>query len=161
MAEIHTISQFLEARDTISSKEAMVFATINGQNIPMIELEELSAKWEKNKEEVQVIGSRITKNKTTSMKGTGTLSGYLINSNWMKYGTDFMKGGADLYFSISATIEDTTSRVGKQTILLQDVNLDDIPVLNLNSDDGVLDWESDFTFEGSELVTPFNGLNEA
>jgi hypothetical protein len=150
----------LEARDTISSKEGKVFATIEGQNILMIELKELSAKWEKNKEEVQVIGSRTTKNKTTSVKGTGTLSGYLINSNWIKYGSNFQKGGPDLYFSVTATVEDTTSRVGKQTVLLQGVNMDDIPLLTLNADDGVLDWETDFTFEDSDLVTPFNGLNE-
>jgi hypothetical protein len=38
--------------------------------------------------------------------------------------------------------------------------MDDIPLLTLNADDGVLDWETDFTFEDSDLVTPFNGLNE-
>ncbi|WP_369395789.1 phage tail tube protein [Lacticaseibacillus saniviri] len=127
----------------------------------MIELKELSAKLEKNKEEVQVIGSRITKNKTTSMKGTGTLSGYLINSNWVKYGLDFAHGKSDLYFDITSTIEDTTSRTGKQTILLKDVNLDEIPVLNLNSDDGVLDWETDFTFDDTQLVNAFAGVNSA
>lgn len=152
------LANFLAARDTINSKDATVFLTIGGRNIAMINGKELSAKLEKNKEEVQVIGSHWTRNKTTSIKGTGTLSGYVIDSNWTKYGIDFAKGGADLYFSITATIEDKTSRTGKQTVLLSDVNLDEVPVLNLNSDDGVLDFESDFTFEDLDLVTPFTGL---
>ena len=100
----------------------------------------------------------MTGNKTTSMKGTGSLSGYVINSNWMKYGLDFLRGGADLYFSINATINDTTSSVGSQTVLLSDVNLDDIPILDLESDDGTLEWETDFTFEDVQLVTPFKGI---
>ncbi len=157
MADSNT-AKFLNAKDTISSKEAVVFATIKGQNIPMIEIKELTAKIEKNKEEVQVIGRRMTGNKTTSMKGTGSLSGYVINSNWMKYGLDFLRGGADLYFSINATINDTTSSVGSQTVLLSDVNLDDIPILDLESDDGTLEWETDFTFEDVQLVTPFKGI---
>lgn len=157
MADSNT-AKFLNAKDTISSKEAVVFATIKGQNIPMIEIKELTAKIEKNKEEVQVIGRRMTGNKTTSMKGTGSLSGYVINSNWMKYGLDFLRGGADLYFSINATIKDTTSSVGSQTVLLSDVNLDDIPILDLESDDGTLEWETDFTFEDVQLVTPFKGI---
>lgn len=150
---------FLNAQDTISSKEATVFATINGQNIPLIELVECSAKWEKNKEDVNSIGKRTTGSKTTSMKGTGTLSGHLINSNWLKYGMDFLKGKKDLYFSINATINDTTSSVGSETVLIEGVNMDDIPILDLNADDGILDWESDFTFEDMDLVTPFTGIN--
>jgi hypothetical protein len=157
MADSNT-AKFLNAKDTISSKEAVVFATIKGQNIPMFEIKELSAKIEKNKEEIQVIGRRMTGNKTTSMKGTGSLSGYVINSNWMKYGLDYLRGGADLYFSINATINDATSSVGSQTVLLSDVNLDDIPIIDLEADDGTLEWETDFTFEDVQLVTPFKGI---
>ncbi|WP_127849723.1 phage tail tube protein [Lacticaseibacillus hulanensis] len=152
---------YINAHDIISSKEGVLFATIDGQNIPLIELTECSAKLEKNKEEVQAIGKRITMNKTTSVKGTGTLSGHLINSNWLKYGSDFLKGGADLYFSISATVSDSTSSLGSQTVSLSDVNMDDIPVIDFNSDDGTMDWESDFTFEDFQLVTPFtSGINQ-
>ena len=55
-------------------------------------------------------------------------------------------------------IEDPTSRAGKQTILLKDVNLDVIPIADFEADDGVMEWESDFTFEDSELVSPFTGF---
>lgn len=152
------ISKFLNGQDTISSKEATVFQQYKGQNISMMELTELSADVEKNKEKVKVIGDRWAKNKTTSMSGKGKLSGYVISSNWIKYGLDYANGGVDMYFDIVATISDNTSRTGTQTVLLKNVNLDKVPILDLKADDKVLEFDTDFTFDGVKLVTPFNDI---
>ena len=144
--------------DTISSKEATIFATIDGENYPVIEATELTAKFEKNKENVQTIGNRMTGHKTTSMEGTGSFNRYTVNSTFLRKGLDFMNGGGDLYFSINCTIEDTTSATGKQTVLLTGVNLDDINILNLSSDDDIITDETDMTFEGFQLIKPFDGV---
>ncbi|MCT6888924.1 MAG: phage tail tube protein, partial [Lactobacillus sp.] len=48
-----TIGSYLNGRDTISTKDAKVYITINGKVIPLIECNELSLKLEKNKEDVQ------------------------------------------------------------------------------------------------------------
>lgn len=154
------IGQFLNGRDTISTKDAKLFVEMNGKVWPMIEATQVTAKLEKNKEDVQTLGSRWKHKKTTSVEGTGTLGGYVISSNWLKYALPYIKGEKDLYFTITMTIEDPTSRAGKQTVLLKDVNLDDIPVADFEADDGVMEWESDFTFEGIELVEPFTGFEE-
>jgi hypothetical protein len=145
--------------DTISSKEATIFYTIDGEVYPVIEATELTAKFEKNKETVQTIGNRLTGHKTTSMEGTGSFNRYVINSTFLQKALDFLKGGTDLYFDINCTIADSTSAAGKQTVLLTGVNLDDINILNLSSDDGVITDETDFTFEGFDLVTPFDGVS--
>lgn len=155
-----TIGQFLNGRDTISTKDAKLFIEMSGKIWPMIEATQVAAKLEKNKEDVQTLGSRWKHKKTTSVEGTGTLGGYVISSNWLKYALPYIKGEKDLYFTITMTIEDPTSRAGKQTVLLKDVNLDDIPVADFEADDGVMEWESDFTFEGIELVEPFTGFEE-
>lgn len=154
-----TLGQYLNGRDTISTKDAKLFITIDGKTIPMIDATEITAKWEKNKEYVQTLGSRIKHKKTTSMEGTGTIGGYVISSMWLKYALPYLQGGKDLYFEITMTIEDTTSRAGSQTVHLGEVNLDDIPIADFEADDGVMEWESDFTFETSELVTEFTGFN--
>lgn len=154
-----TLGSYLNGRDTISTKDAKLYITIAGRIIAMIEANKLTAKWEKNKEDVQTLGSRIKHKKTTSVEGTGTLGGYVITSNWIKYALPYIQGGKDLYFDATLTIEDPTSRTGKQTIILKDVNLDDIPIVDFEADDGVMEWESDFTFEDSELVTPFTGFD--
>lgn len=149
----------LQAGDVINSKDAMVTATINGRVIPLIECTDFEAKIEKNKEDVQVLGTHWKHHKVTSIEGTGTLEGYLISSMWIKYALPYINGGAELYFNITLDIEDKSSRTGKQTIQLTDVSLDDIPIADISADDSVLDWSSDLTFEGVQLINEFNDIH--
>ncbi|MCY9807457.1 phage tail tube protein [Lentilactobacillus senioris] len=160
MSENTTVGQFLNGRDTISTKDAKVFVNMGGKIWPMIECNQFAAKLEKNKEDVQTLGSRWKHKKTTSVEGTGTLGGYVISSNWAKYALPYIQGGKDLYFEVTMTIEDPTSRAGKQTLHFTDVNLDDVPFADFEADDDVMQWESDFTFEGIELVEAFTGFEE-
>lgn len=156
---VSTVGSFLNGRDTISTKDAKVYVTIEGKVIPLIECKKFSAKLEKNKEDVQTLGSRWKHKKVTSVEGTGTLGGYLISSNWTKYALPYINGGKDLYFEITMTINDPTSRAGTQTLHFGEVNLDDVPFADFEADDGVMDWESDFTFEQVNLVTGFDGFD--
>lgn len=149
----------LQAGDVINSKDATVTATINGRVIPLIECTDFEAKIEKNKEDVQVLGSHWKHHKVTSIEGTGTLEGYLISSMWLKYALPYINGGAELYFNITVDIEDKSSRTGKQTVQLTDVSLDHIPIADISADDSVLDWSSDLTFEGVQLINEFNDIH--
>ena len=105
-----------------------------------------------------MLGDHWTKHKTTSVDGTGTLGQYVINSNWLKYGIPYTMKEGDLYFTITFSIEDPTSRAGKQIIQLDEVNLDEIPIADFKADDTVMDISADFTFEGIHLVQPFDGI---
>ena len=156
---VSTVGSFLNGRDTISTKDAKVYITINGSVYPLIECNEFSAKLEKNKEDVQTLGSRWKHKKVTSVEGTGSMGGYLISSNWTKYALPYVQGGKDLYFEITFTINDPTSQAGTQTIHLGEVNLNDIPLADFKADDGVMQWKTDFTFEQVNLVTPFTGFD--
>lgn len=149
----------LQAGDVINSKDAKVTATINGRVIPLIECTNFEGKIEKNKEDVQVLGNHWKHHKVTSIEGTGTLEGYLISSMWLKYALPYINGGAELYFNITVDIEDKSSRTGKQTVQFTDVSLDDIPIADISADDSVLDWSSDFTFEGVQLINEFNDIH--
>ncbi|KRL95570.1 phage tail tube protein [Levilactobacillus hammesii] len=155
-----TIGQFLNGRDTISTKDAKIFIKMNGKVWPMIECDKFSAKLEKNKEDVQTLGSRWKHKKVTSVEGTGTLGGYVISSNWLKYALPYIQGGKDLYFEAVMKIEDPTSQAGSQTVQLGSVNLDDIPIADFEADDGVMEFESDFTFEEIQLLEAFTGFEE-
>ncbi len=160
MSEIKTLAQVLNGRDTISTKDARIYTKINGKVRNMIECNKFSAKWEKNKEDVQTLGSRIKRKKVTGVEGTGSLGGYLVASNWMKYAMPYVRGGKDLYFEVIMDIEDPTSAAGKQSIQLLNVNLDDIPIADFEADDGVMEFETDFTFEDSQLLQPFTGFED-
>ena len=149
----------LQTGDVINSKDAMVTATINGRVIPLIECTNFEAKIEKNKEDVQVLGTHWKHHKVTSIEGTGSLEGYLISSMWLKYAMPYINGGAELYFNVTVDIEDKSSRTGKQTIQITDVSLDDIPIADISADDKILDWKTDFTFEGVQLINEFNDIH--
>lgn len=149
----------LQTGDVINSKDAMVTATIHGRVIPLIECTNFEAKIEKNKEDVQVLGTHWKHHKVTSIEGTGSLEGYLISSMWLKYAMPYINGGAELYFNVTVDIEDKSSRTGKQTVQLTDVSLDDIPIADIKADDSVLEWKSDFTFEGVQLINEFNDIH--
>lgn len=149
----------LQTGDVINSKDAMVTATINGRVIPLIECTNFQAKIEKNKEDVQVLGTHWKHHKVTSIEGTGSLEGYLISSMWLKYAMPYINGGAELYFNVTVDIEDKSSRTGKQTVQLTDVSLDDIPIADISADDKILDWKTDFTFEGVQLINEFNDIH--
>lgn len=155
------VGKYLNGRDTISTKDATIFVTMDGNIWPMIECNQFKAKLEKNKEDVQTLGSRWKHKKTTSVEGTGTLGGYVITSNWLEHALPYIKGGKDLYFQATCSIEDPTSAAGKQTFQLDDVNLDDVPFADFEADDDVMQWKSDFTFEGVHLVEPFTGFKDA
>lgn len=84
-----TLEQVLHGRDTISSKDAKVTVTIDGNVINLIDCKALKINIKKNKEKIQVLGDHWTKHKTTSVDGTGTLDQYVVNSNWLKYGIPY------------------------------------------------------------------------
>src|SRR5699024_11942450 len=107
-----TLEQVLHGRDTISSKDAKVTVTIDGNVINLIDCKELKINIKKNKEKVQVLGDHWTKHKTTSVDGTGTLGQYVINSNWLKYEIHYTMKAAHLYFTNTFPIHHTTHTAG-------------------------------------------------
>lgn len=156
-----SLDTFLSGRDAISTKDAKVTITIDGKVYKLIECKKFTAKLEKNKEDVQVLGNHWKMKKTTSVEGTGTLGGYWIRSTWLEKAIPYTQEGGDLYFSITLTIDDPTSKAGKQIVQLDNVNLDDIPIADFEADDGVMEWETDFTFESFSLVQSFNDFVDA
>lgn len=152
------LEKFLSGRDTINSKSARVVATIDGEVHTIIECKKFSAKIKKHKEDVQTLNNNWTMKKTTSCEGTGSIGEYTVDSRWLEKGIPFTQSKGDLYFSITLTIDDPTSAAGKEIVKLDYVNLDEIPIADLEAKDGVLQDESDFTFEDVTLIKPFDGV---
>lgn len=153
-----SLDSFLNGRDTISTKDAHIDLNIDGKIIKLIECNQVTAKLKKTKKDIQTLGTHWKHKKTTSVEGVGKLGGYLVNSNWIKYAIPYTQQGGDLYFTATLTIHDPTSHVGTEVVLLKDVNLDEVPIADFKTDDGVMEWESDFTFEGVSLVQEFDGM---
>lgn len=155
---VETIGGFLNAQDTISSNEAKLFFEVNGRNLKMIETSEFSATIKKTKTDVNTLGSRWQGKKVTGIAGSGSLTAYLVTSDFIKYGLEYADTGRDIYFDATLTIEDSTSKTGKQIVIIHHINLDEVPIADFKAGKDVMNWKTGFSFEGVELVQEFNNI---
>lgn len=146
---------FLQARDTISGQEGRAYAIINGQNEEMFYVKSLEATVEKEKAEVKTLGRRGTQHKATGWSGSGTMTIYYVTSKFRQLMADYIQHGIDSYFDIMVTNEDPSSSIGKQTVVLQNVNLNSVVMAALNTESEALEEEIEFTFEGINLSEQF------
>lgn len=151
--------KWMKAADAISGKEGTLYATIDNRRIPVAECKSFSAKITKNKAEFKALGYRGTQHKSTGWSGTGTLTLYYATSLFTKMMIDYAKTGIDQYFMLVATNEDPTSSIGRQTVTLTDVNLDDVEISKLDTDAQFLDQQINFTFSDVNIDPEFKGIS--
>lgn len=151
--------KYMKAEDAISGKEGTLFANIDGNIKPVAELKNISVKITKNKSEFKALGHRGTQHKATGWTGTGTMVIHYATSQWSKMMINYAKNGIDEYFKLQVTNEDPTSSIGRQTVVLLDVNLDEAEVAKLDVDAEFLDQSMNFTFSDIDMPDEFKGLN--
>ncbi|PZM65345.1 phage tail tube protein [Paenibacillus dendritiformis] len=146
---------FLQAKDTINGQEGRAYAIINGRYEEMFYVKSLEAKIEKEKSEIKTLGRRGTQHKATGWSGSGSMTIYYTTSLFRQIMLDYINKGIDTYFDIQITNEDPTSSIGKQTIILNGVNLDGIVIAQLDTDSDAMEEDIDFTFEGVTMQDSF------
>lgn len=151
--------KFMKAEDAISGKEGALYATIDGETIQVAECKNVSAKVTKNKSEFKALGYRGTQHKATGWSGTGTLVVHYATSRFAKMMIDYVKTGKDQYFTLQIVNNDPTSGIGRQTVNLYDVNLDESEVAKLDTDADFLDQSMNFTFSDIEITDEFSAIN--
>lgn len=147
---------FLKAGDTISGQEGRAYATINGQVEEMFYVRTLEATVERQKTEVRTLGRRGVQHKASGWTGTGTMTIYYVTSLFRQLMLNYIKTGRDVYFDITIVNEDPTSTIGRQTVVLKNVNLDSVVVARLDTETEVLDEEVSFTFDDIDILDTFN-----
>ena len=147
---------FNKAGDAINSREGSVIMSVNGKNITLAEIEEATAQLEGNVEEINLLGKRLKGHKLTSAEGTGSISKYTVRSDFAQIMSNWVQGGKYPDISLTLTVEDNTSATGKQVVQLMGVIFADGVFANLNSDDGLLEDETDFTFDDFKIIQAFN-----
>ncbi|MNU85099.1 Phage-like element PBSX protein XkdM [compost metagenome] len=146
---------FMRAEDAISGQEGRAYTTINGSVEEMFYLKNLEAKAEKNKSEFKALGRRGVQQKANGWSGTGSMSIYYATPLFRKMMYDYIKTGKDTYFDIQTVNEDPGSSIGKQTVVLKNVNLDSVILAKLDVDAEFLDEDIDFTFDDIEILDSF------
>ncbi|OPA76622.1 phage portal protein [Paenibacillus selenitireducens] len=146
---------FLKAKDTISGQEGRAYGIINGRNEEMFFVKKLEAKLEKEKTDIKTLGRRGTQHKATGWSGSGSMTIYYVTSLFRQMMLDYINKGIDTYFDIQIVNEDPTSSIGKQTIILNDVNLNGVVIAMLDTGSDALEEDIDFTFEGVTMQDQF------
>jgi hypothetical protein len=146
---------FLKAGDVISGQEGRAFATINGENHEMFYLRNIRAVAEKRKSEIRTLGKRGTQRKAAGWSGTGDMTIYYVTSKFRQMMYQYIKDGVDTYFDITIVNEDPSSTIGKQTVTLMGVNLDDVVMAALDTEADELDEDVSFTWEDIDMPDLF------
>lgn len=153
------MAQIMNGKDAITASLAECFITIDGTRYNFMQAINLEASVEKTKTEVPILGKTGKGNKSTGWSGSGSATFHYNTSIFRELLLKFKETGEDMYFDIQITNYDPTSSVGRQTIILKDVNVDGGLITKFDADGEYLDEDMDFTFEDWEMPEKFNILD--
>lgn len=152
------MSQIMKAKDSVSAKLAECYVTIGDRRYNFMQAINLEANFDKNKTEIPILGKTGQGNKSTGWTGSGSATFHYNTSIFRQMMLDYKNTGEDVYFDIQVTNEDPTSSVGRQTIVLQDCNIDGGILAKFDADGEYLDEDMDFTFEDFAMPEKFADL---
>ncbi|MCI3860138.1 phage tail tube protein [Lactococcus garvieae] len=145
----------LNYADVLALSEGTIFVTMDGKNIPLIEVEEATASIEFNKEDVFALGKRFKGSKVTSATGKGKMTSYFMRSTWNELIQEYKNSGYLPRMTMTATMEDKSSTLGKQVVTISNFMPDKVDLFMLKADDGIAENEMDFTFDDFALTESF------
>lgn len=148
----------MDAWDAISATKAECYITIGNERYNFMQALNLEAKIEKVKTEIPILGRAMKGNKTVGMKGSGSATFHYNTSIFRDILYKFQQTGNDIYFDIQVTNEDPASRVGRQTVILKDCNLNGGIIAKFDATGEYLEDEFEFTFESLEMPERFSNL---
>lgn len=148
----------IKGSDVLSAKKAECLITIGERRYNFAQMIELEAPIEKNKVEVPILGKTMTAHKTVGLSGSFSGTLHYNQSVLRQLLLDYKNTGIDMYFDIQITNEDPETKLGRQTIILKDCNLDGITLAKFDADGEYLDEDIEGTFEDFSMPESFNLL---
>ncbi len=148
----------MNAGDAVSASLAECYVTIEGNRYNFMQAINLEASIEKIKTEVPILGKTGKGNKAAGWKGTGSATFHYNTSIFRELLKRYKDTGEDIYFDIQVSNEDPTSKVGRQTVILKDCNIDGGVLTKFDADAEYLEESLDFTFEDFEMPETFTPL---
>ena len=149
----------LKAWDAINGALGTCYANINGNKEEMLYVKNIEAKIKKSKREIKVLGQVGMKHKATGWTGSGTMTIYYSTTKFREMMVEYVRTGKDMYFDIVIENNDASSQIGRQTIILKQVNIDNIVMAKLDINSTELDEEISFTFNDVSILNSFNAID--
>ena len=150
---------YLKAKDTVNGALGTCFAIIDGKRYELMQVKNVTASVKKTKTEIPILGMTGKQHKSGGGEGSGKMTASYVSSLFRELMMKYMKNGVDTYFELMITNEDPTGATGKQTVLLKDVNIDEMVISKLDVNQAAMDEELSFTFGDVDLLDKFTELS--
>lgn len=148
---------YLLAKDTVNGAEGKIFVTIDGKNIEVAGMRNITTNGEMQNQDMRVIGTRKIQDKPNGVKLTGTGNIYYGTNIWTDMVLKYINTGVMTEFDIQITNQDPTTSIGTQSIAYYGCHLTGtIPLSILNDEESMLNYDFNFAYTRVAWLTAFN-----
>lgn len=138
---------YLLAKDTVNGAEGKIFVTIDGKNIEVACMRNITTNAEIQSNDMRVIGTRTIQNKNNGAKLTGTGNIYYGTNLFTDMVLQYIQTGVMPEFDIQITNNDPATSIGTQSIAYYGCTLTGtIPLSILNDEEAMLNYDFNFAY---------------
>lgn len=149
----------MNAKDAVSAKLASCYITSEGNRYLLMQAKNVEVKYDKEKQEVAILGRTTKGNKTNGGKITGSCTIYHNTDIFTEMIAKYQDTGEDLYFDMVITNDDPSSAAGDRSVTISDCNIDGATIASFDAEGEFLEQDIDFTAERFDIAKAFRILN--
>ena len=151
------MSQYLLAKDTVNGAEGKIVVTIDGRNVEVACMRNITTNAEIRSNDMRVIGTRKVQNKNNGAKLTGTGNIYYGTNLFTDMVLQYINTGVMPEFSIQITNNDPTTSIGSQVMAYYGCTLTGtVPLSILNDEEAMLNYDFNFAWTDVARLQAFN-----
>lgn len=148
---------YLLAKDTVNGAEGKIVVTIDGRNVEVACMRNITTNAEIQSNDMRVIGTRKVQNKNNGAKLTGTGNIYYGTNLFTDMVLQYINTGVMPEFSIQITNNDPTTSIGSQVMAYYGCTLTGtIPLSILNDEEAMLNYDFNFAWTDVARLQAFN-----
>lgn len=148
---------YLLAKDTVNGAEGKIVVTIDGRNVEVACMRNITTNAEIRSNDMRVIGTRKVQNKNNGAKLTGTGNIYYGTNLFTDMVLQYINTGVMPEFSIQITNNDPTTSIGSQVMAYYGCTLTGtVPLSILNDEEAMLNYDFNFAWTDVARLQAFN-----
>lgn len=148
---------YLLAKDTVNGAEGKIVVTIDGRNIEVACMRNITTNAEIQSNDMRVIGTRKVQNKNNGAKLTGTGNIYYGTNLFTDMVLQYINTGVMPEFSIQITNSDPTTSIGSQVMAYYGCTLTGtVPLSILNNEEAMLNYDFNFAWTDVARLQAFS-----
>lgn len=148
---------FLLAKDTVNGAEGKIFITVDGRNIEVASMKNITTNAEIQSNDMRVVGTRIIQNKNNGAKLTGKGNIYYGSNIFTDMVLQYIQTGVMPEFDIQLTNNDPTTTIGSQVMAYYGCTLTGtVPLSILDDEEAMLNYDFEFAYTRVARLKSFN-----